>query len=280
MSYLVIDIDAVDANMMQSPSILAPMPVMPAILFAHALDLKLGGDLGVRGVGLVHKTCSPGIEFLQNENGSLDNYLRYKRGAYLFGEDVANGGTGPVQNSVQPEVRCNYSWTLLLRCTASAYEELKKRATREMMTMRFAGGPIVRAYAHMTNDVETALTLLRRGFWIDDASNLLAGATNPIEQLLRLAAGEGDHGWLIPANLGYALLDQPTKRAGARDGFPHAFAEAMIGLVRLTPVRAAISKEKNISNRLWRHGWVVDQFVVTNRQDFQLSNQFSTQAKE
>lgn len=274
MSYAILNIEVKNASMLQAHSILSPAPVMPAMMFAHALDFRLGKKLGVNGVGLIHKSCSPRIEYMQNESGFTEKLVAFRRGGCMFGKDVASGGSGPKENAMQPEALCDYSWAILLSCSAIASSEMSENIGKELESMRFAGGTISSFKVAMTEDVEKAKRLLSSGFWIDDATDLLSTSSSPLEDLLAIAKKGDGSGWILPANLGYALLEPPEARRGARNEKPHAFAEAMIGLVRLTPVRAALSDE-NIAQRLWRHGWSKDQFLVTNQHNQQLSEQLS-----
>ena len=271
MIYLGIDLTATKTNMLQSLGVLAPAPVMPAVMLAHALDHHLAQPLGIHGVGLVHHHADPWIERLDTKRGYLDPLLVQRRGACLFDkEDIASGaGAGPQQNALQPMALADIEWTLLLACERSASS---LAAIREMLLrMRLAGGQIhsVRVHAYPTWD-ETIAQTLRRGFWIEDATDLLTDAEDPIAAALA-AADTRDHGWIVPANLGYALLETPRTRQGARDGRNHAFAEPMIGLVRFVSAAACRARDRALSPQdLWRYGWDDDQFLITNRQGLSL----------
>jgi CRISPR-associated protein Csy2 len=271
MNYLLIDLKATKTNMLQSLGLLAPAPVMPALLMAHALDHKLDQPLGIQGVGLVHQHAAPWIEYLDNQKGYLERALVQRRGACLFDKrDIASGsGAGPQQNAMQPMALADIEWTLLLQCERSISSHEQVRET--LLRMRLAGGPIRSAHVstHSTWDDAMAHTL-RNGFWIEDATDLLTDAADPLSAALDAVHSRGN-GWIVPANLGYALLEPPRERRGARDGREHTFAEPMIGLIRYVPATVARSPERALSPQdLWRYGWDADQFLITNRRSISL----------
>ena len=116
MTYLVIDLQVSKASMLQSIDFIAPAPVFAAVMAVHALDMELGKrgqGLGVQGVGLVHRHCTPWIEYLEKEGGWLDPYLVQRRGAYQFDSVKAPQGT-----PLQPDALTDLEWTLLLDCRA------------------------------------------------------------------------------------------------------------------------------------------------------------------
>ena len=271
MNYLLIDLKATKTNMLQSLGLLAPAPVMPAVLMAHALDHKLPQPLGITGVGIVHQHATPWIEHLDKQNGYLERALVQRRGACLFDKhDIASGsGAGPQQNAMQPMALADIELTVLLQCERSLSDHEHVRET--LLRMRLAGGPIHSAYVsgYSTWDEAIAQTL-RGGHWVEDATDLLTDAPDPLSAALD-AVRSRDNGWIVPANLGYALLEPPRERRGARDGRHHAFAEPMIGLIRYVPATTARSPERALSPQdLWRYGWDADQFLITNRRGISL----------
>ncbi|MDA8390730.1 MAG: hypothetical protein M0Z76_08400 [Gammaproteobacteria bacterium] len=267
MSYLMIDLTARKTNMLQTLGIVSPAPVLPTILAMHALDKRLEGCLGVRGVGLIHRHSAPWIEHL-DDKGYLKPALVQRRGAYLFDNEKK-----PTMTPMQPMALADIEWTLLLDCLQDVSDV--DAVSRMLRTMPMAGGLIqevrVRAFVHW----EEVISMLRAGRWLDDVTPMLQSASHPVQALF--SATRGTEGWVVPANLGYALLEDPTARAGARDGHPHAFVEDMMGLVRYTPLFQARVKGLKPAN-LWRYGWDGDQFLVTNQPDVSLTSGRSTAA--
>jgi len=271
MNYLVIDLHASKTNMLQSLAVLAPAPVMPAVMLAHALDKRLARPLGVRGVGIVHHHAEPWIEQLEDK-GWLQQALVQRRGACLFDKnDIVSGkGTGPQQNAMQPMALADLDWTLLLACERGISNP--EEVCETLLRMRLAGGLIRSAETRAFSDWDSALgQALRRGFWVDDATELLSGAADPQQAALD-AILNPDTGWIVPVNLGYALLEPPVRRHASRDDARHAFAEPMLGLIRYVRASEARNREHSLSPEdLWRHGWDADQFLITNRRGAHLA---------
>jgi hypothetical protein len=266
MNYLILDLEVKKANMLQSPSVVSPAPVFAAVMAMHALDKRLPDPLGVAGVGIVHQTYSPCIEMMPTKSGYLDSALVQRRGGCIFGfgDFKREKGSGPQQNSIQPSAFADYHWKLVVACRN---EVPRAKLDSAVLQLRFAGGVIERAAIAQYDEWERALASLRSGFWVDDVTDTIEESPNPVQQMLDVTCKPG---WNLPATLGYALLERPRDRAGARDGKRHAFAEAMLGLVSFTPV--ALAKDRGLTpDCLWRYGWDEDQFIVTNRSGVSLS---------
>lgn len=276
--YLVIDIKVSKASMLQSNSFLSPMPVLATVLAMHALDKKLGDQyLGIQGVGIIHHSYTPWMEWMddsEKDQTYLHPELVQRRGAYLF-DSIKE----PQATPLQPMALCDLEWTLLLACEKSISGSVDSIGG-QLTKMRLAGGVIVQAKVRQFDDWDDATAVLRSGFWVEDASQLLAPpsttestqatTSSPIQALL--SAVYGAERWVMPANLGYALLEPPQSRRGARDALPHAFAEHLMGLVRLTSIHAVKNRTHGLQHTdLWRYGWIGDQFVVSNAAHLKLS---------
>lgn len=262
MKYVVLNLSVKKASMLQSLAVLTPAPVFAAIMAMHALDRKMGGALGIQGVGLVHHDVKPWIEHVENK-GYLNSEIVQRRGAFLF-----DSYSNPSGNPMQPMALCDLEWSVLLACAHDPGD--LRLVENTLLAMRLAGGAIHEATVRGFDLMDEALRSLPSGFWIADATDELAQAPNPVRELLEMTQR---HPWVVPANLGYALLCNPGERSGSRDGSPHAFAEHMMGLLRYTSIykiRADITYK-----HLWRYGWDSDQFLVTNRPNVQLSTSFS-----
>lgn len=281
MSYLVIDLTVRKASMLQSLGLLAPAPVLPAVLLAHALDKRLPGtparvDLGVKGVGLIHHDSTPWVEFIESDTGFVNTHLVQQRGACLFDRaDISRRATTPQSHSAQPMALADLSWTLVLDCARQVPQDIARNIEDLLCRMRLAGGRIESADVFVYEEWSLAVrNALRSGHWIEDATFDLLGQGapgNPLQALLR-AIAERKEGWLAPVNLGYALLEPPQpERDGARDGFAHAFAENLVGAIRYVPAGVARRRDTLTPAALWRSGWVDDQFLVTNNPSVSLN---------
>lgn len=257
MNYVTIALRASKTSMLQNLSILSPAPVFAAVMAMHALDKEIHDGLGIQGVGLIHQNAQPWVEHLEDK-GYLQSEIVQRRGAVLF-----DSAPDPSANPMQPMALADLEWTILLACDRAGNPA---EIENTLLTMRFAGGDVRSASVRCFEDMDGALRSIRRGFWIDDDSDVLAGADDPMVALLQ---AQRSAPWRVPANLGYALLEPPAPRKGARDAQPHAFAEHMIGLLRYTPMHQA--RETISLGTLWRYGWDADQFLVTNRPGVSLS---------
>jgi hypothetical protein len=234
MRYLRLDLHVRGASMQQSPSVLTPAPILACVLFAHALDKKLGDALDVQGVGIIHHSAQPWLEHMDSK-GYVHTSLVDRRGATLF--DTGKNKEGSLANSSQPQPLTRLHYTLVLEVR---YEMLAKEVCQRVLAMRLAGGTIERASARFFEDLPRALAHVGRGFWVQDATREIFGAHADTPELLRqclLDLAQRDRGWVVPVNLGYSLLSNVQARQGARDGAPHAFAEHLLGVVRFVPLR-------------------------------------------
>jgi len=268
-TYLVIDLRVKKASMLQSIDFITPAPVFAAVMAAHALDMEMGkrgSALGVSGVGLVHQHCQPWLEHLENKKGWMERHLVQRRGACSI-ENPKN--KEPQSNPLQPDALTDLEWTLVLDCAANLGDAASREIEGQLMRMRLAGGVIALARVRAHSQWDDVLQGMKSGFWIDDASALLEAEADP-DPFIALIQAARSGAWVVPVNLGYALLEAPAQgRSGSRDAKPHAFAEHMIGLIRYTPARLA--KVGLLPDKLWRHGWDGDQFLVTNRSGVILS---------
>ncbi len=284
MSYLVIELSARKTNMLQCLGVLAPAPVLPAVMLTHALDLRLRASsdhsvLGVRGVGLVHRHGVPWIEYFDTQGGYIESKIVHRRAGCMFDTDdiVASKkkGTpaGPQQNSMQPQALADIEWALLLDCEQHVSSDFARRVQDVLQSMRLGGGVIESAFVKVFEAWSDALKhALRVGYWIEDVTADIRASASQSDPMLAILAAISDRqfGWIVPVNLGYALLEAPKNRRGARDGRHHAFAEHMIGAIRFVPASLARQHDLKPTN-LWRYGWDGDQFVVTNRSSAVLS---------
>ena len=66
--------------------------------------------------------------------------------------------------------------------------------------------------------------------------------------------------WLSPAVLGYATITSFAHRPGARGGYPHAFAEPLVGLVQFVSIR-----HHETSIPWWSCCWLTDDVFVVRQ---------------
>lgn len=276
MNYLVVTFKARKINMLQHTALFSAAPVFAGIMAMYSLDYKLKQlkrGLNLQGVGIVHRNTAPWMEVTYDGNGLLKTPVQ-RRGAYLIERGRKDK---KVLSSMLPMVLADLEWTMIL-AVESRHVDINHLSSI-LGTMRIAGGDIDENSIKINpllESLKNALGTISSGFWIEDASDLLDQykhrwtSLTPVGKLLEICLREN---WVVPANLGYALLERPVRRNGSREGYEHAFAENMIGLVRFVPMSTC--RDKIEPEMLWRWGWDGNQFLVTNRPGVVLRRDFT-----
>lgn len=96
--------------------------------------------------------------------------------------------------------------------------------------MRLAGGTIVDMRAPETHfEFERAIKSVPPGFFMQEVQS--ASDDSPFDAIVNACAYDAPH-WITPTLVGYHLISSPTERVNARGGYPHAYADPLIGIVR------------------------------------------------
>lgn len=269
MNCITIEIEVSKASAIQSAYIKTPLPVFAAVMFTHALDKQMHRyhdvSLDVSGVGLIHRSATPWIEYMEKKDPKKGTTSLVAQPAQQRASNLFGGKHEPTKVPGQPNLLTDLSWSLLLECE-HIDKSLIDTIRSQVMNMRFAGGAIISANVRLHDDAQTALGAIRRGFWVDDATCLIKNHPNPAFGLL---AATREHAWTLPVTLGYSMLENPVReRQDARDGLPHCYAQHLTGLVQLKSVR---SMHKAGTPKLWRHGWIGRDFLVTNDPETKLA---------
>lgn len=72
--------------------------------------------------------------------------------------------------------------------------------------------------------------------------------------------------WILPTTLGYALLTPAKTRSGVREGYPHAFAEPLVGPVQYVSPRQFGDRRVPV----WQHGWPRDDVFLLSQPDLEI----------
>lgn len=135
----------------------------------------------------------------------------------------------------------------------------------------FAGGmlmPVVQEQIHFYDENQSPHELISMlkadGYVLEDACALLETKSDEQEQdsldrLLTLIARKTDRqsdtqGFYVPAAIGFHLLEQPDSNRIQRDpeqSYPHAFAEPMLGAIRLRSVGSYRKQYMNQEIPVW-----------------------------
>ncbi|MBI3148087.1 MAG: hypothetical protein HYZ17_06185 [Betaproteobacteria bacterium] len=249
-------ISAQRANLQQTPYLVAAAPVFASVMLGHAIVARLKElgypELRDLGVGIVHHGANPHIEYLPNTNGWSGSYPCQFRGA--TGE-IASGGKGPTQNSMQPAVTGDIDISLLLKLNAGI-DLNEVRRVIQGMRIRLAGGVVPRVPKVLeADDLNEAIRKCGRGFWVSDATPLVQERLASGKSVIEAVMGRQLFGWHVPATLGYRALSRFAQRTGARDGLDHAYGEALVGLVRYDSLFSVL-RQGEPTPQLWSHGWI------------------------
>ena len=271
MSYLVFPRVRVQAaNMLSASFLMGGPPVFAAYGLGEALCFHLGGGAKVTGMALIHHNR----EALGQSFYGVFSPQQRRAAAFTFGKS-ANGSDYPSKNphalSLQPvacaHLRVSIIWELEQVAGVKEAREFLHRA-------RLSGG-LVTGHGEIVleDSLEAAFDRVGNGYVVTDRRDMLEDkGKNQAELLVEAlgaqpSAGE-DNTWLSATCLGYAAITSFEHRGGARCGYPHAFAEPLVGMVQYRSLRQW-RKEADAEEALWRPVWLDDRrgaFVLRQEQ--------------
>jgi hypothetical protein len=257
--FVIKDINAQRANIQQTHYLVSPAPVFAAVMLGHAIAARIGKrDIGV---GLIHHSASPHIEHIPNTNGWINSFPCQFRGAT---GDIASGGKGPMQNSMQPAVTGDLNVSLILNVEDGA-DILDVRKAINSMGLRLAGGKVPYSPTlHEADNLYSAIRMCGRGYWVSDATQTVRARLAEGMPIVEAVLGRVTGGWYVPATLGYRALTRIEQRSGARDGLDHAYGEPVVGLVRYDSV-FSLFRDEGSQPALWSHDWITDSMFVVHQ---------------
>lgn len=247
-------------------------PVMACTLLGHALGRHLDEPVG--GVAIVHHTAQ-----LHGEQFRLFRPEQRRGAVFIDKKDYSS--KNPHALSLQPTASFSGEFSLIVRFSEMADFELS--AVYEFLARgRLAGGQIIEHRRLLLEHSETELRKrLRTGYWLIDRRDLMQKTDGEdwLDVLLRVTAWNREQNpsqqtsqpalpssWIVPTTLGYALLTQAVKRAGAREGYPHAFAEPLVGPVQYVSFRDFGERPLPV----WQHGWLRDDVFFLSQTDIEV----------
>ncbi len=245
------------ANMYNAAFLLGGPPVLAAWLMAHALGRKIDMADDVLSMAFILHSYTPlGDLFHDIFSPQLRRGAAYTFGSSLNGSDYSS--TNKQALSLQPVARAHMEVSLVIGIRNLATTE---GIDSHIARSRLAGGAITRmGKVRLCSDASEALEHIGVGYAVMDRRDLLEreGAGNRAEQFVA-ALGykpvEGDGmNWLSATCLGYAATTPFEKRSGVREGYEHAFAEPLVGLVQYVPIRRCLDGDR-ADQTLWRSEW-------------------------
>ena len=271
MSYLVFPRVRVQAaNMLSASFLMGGPPVFAAYGLGEALCFHLGGGAKVTGMALIHHNR----EALGQSFYGVFSPQQRRAAAFTFGKS-ANGSDYSSKNphalSLQPvacaHLRVSIIWELEQVAGVKEAREFLHRA-------RLSGG-LVTGHGEIVleDSLEAAFDRVGNGYVVTDRRDMLEDkgknqAELLVEALGAQPSGGEDNTWLSATCLGYAAITSFEHRGGARCGYPHAFAEPLVGMVQYRSLRQW-RKEADAEEALWRPVWLDDRrgaFVLRQEQ--------------
>lgn len=290
MEYLTIPhINVRGANFLSAPWVLSPLPIFAAHLLVHAVDRVLAA------MGLEK---SDGCAYIHHDYELRADEDAYG-GIYPWQDRCTDVTVGrgaeksPAGQAITPIVTGDLTVSLIIRYKGRAPSP--KVFQKLLRGRKLAGGfidshGIVSQSTHLfgVDDEGKRGALLRTGFGYIalDRSHELDGT---VESLLSKTIytvernkGEGEHdnaeeggdmeeaagagrGWHVPVTLGYATLTDIAEREGSRNGYPHAFAENLVGLTLLTPTNAVNTEHNIFWTGKWEEGGFCKKYTISTR---------------
>ena len=271
MSYLVFPRVRVQAaNMLSASFLMGGPPVFAAYGLGEALCFHLGGGAKVTGMALIHHNR----EALGQSFYGVFSPQQRRAAAFSFGKSAIGSdysSKNPHALSLQPvacaHLRVSIIWELEQVAGVVEAREFLHRA-------RLSGG-LVTGHGEIVleDSLEAAFDRVGNGYVVTDRRDMLEDkGKNQAELLVEAlgaqpSAGE-DNTWLSATCLGYAAITSFEHRGGARCGYPHAFAEPLVGMVQYRSLRQW-RKEADAEEALWRPVWLDDRrgaFVLRQEQ--------------
>lgn len=256
MSYLLIpDLHAQTANIQQSSFLLGGPSIMAAFFFAHAMGRQLGKNVRINGTAYIHHHMN-----LQGEWAYGKMAFQQRRAAALtFSNKPKKDYSSKNEHALSLQPVANAHLRLSLIIDIDNLESIS-RVNQFLHKARFSGGQII---SHGTpvlyDELDEAVDDMPAGFYVLDRSDLMQDGTgnNPAQTFIdRLGTRfdrESGNTWLSAACVGYAMLTPYASRTGSREGYEHAFAEPLIGLVQY---RSSRQFDGELENILWKPEWL------------------------
>lgn len=232
------------ANAMPAWWFMAPPSPTAYVGFGQALALKClvnakAGDF--IGVGVVLHDYRLRAEKVRGTYSYLPHQLR----AASLIDAVDYSAKNKNALSLQPSARCDMTVSVAVVFGEDADID-PTRLEKFMHSARIAGGVVAQSRKYLLEDGQASVRRkLGTGFAVHLRSDLMkpAAGQDSLDALLLATRPDKEtrakNPWVLPATLGYAAVTPIENRIWTREGYPHAFAEPLVGLVQLMPIRQA-----------------------------------------
>lgn len=201
------------------------------------------------GFAVMDKTDLIAASALKTDHALLDYLHRYSEQVTAAAIDAVN------------QAQCHFQQK---RADKDIDEHLLKRITTKFSDVLDSLGTLQSSNRTENDNALPPLQLLARFSKqlctqlnkVDVLAEQLDHCITPITECI------ADFSWLSATSLGYSLINEPTERVNARDGYPHAFAEPLLGLVQYRFIR----QTDNAKLPFWQGKWQnTHTFILTTQ---------------
>lgn len=259
MSYLVLPhLRVQQANIYNAAFLIGGPPVLASWFMAHALGRELGIADKVKSLAFVLHSMTP---LGERHYGRFNPQLR-RGAAYTFGNmRKSDYLQGSINLSLQPVACAHMEVSLVIGINETLGSSDVDKTAQWLHRGRLAGG-LVSGMNRLTikEELSDALQSIRTGYLVMDRRDLMESSAGNRAEKFVAALGtrptaENGMGWLSATCLGYAAITPFDPRSGAREGYRHAFAEPLVGLVQYRSLRDILENGED-KYTLWRPEWI------------------------
>jgi CRISPR-associated protein Csy2 len=255
---LISNMEIQHANIHNTSFMLGGPPLFAAYAFAHAMGRSVG--FNVSGIALVHHEMNPRGQFMY---GVFSPEQR-RGAAFTFSSGHSKDYSSKNKHalSLQPVATAHMRMSIIVEI-----DELSdiEGVCDFLSTAKLSGGHIIdhgkpvvyesieEAFSKKRSDRNVGI---KNGFLVMDRRDLMEPRENKNQAELFVEAigfKNDSQSWISAACIGYAAITNIEFREFSREGYPHAFAEPLIGLVQYRSLRDLDRKE--IRSAMWRPKW-------------------------
>lgn len=242
--YLVIPrLEIRNANAQPAWWMIGPPPVTAYLGFAHAMSLAISAGIH-DGIAIVHHD----VQFLGEQFVNTLLPHQFRSASFIDNDDYSSKNKHVL--SSQPTARCHVIVSIVVRFKDDTAFGLKDALPSFLRRGRIAGGSIIDhekpKHVRAMGELSEVKNAIGSGFSIVSRQDLMVmeeGDRDMLDVLLRLIRPAekltDDAKWLLPTSLGYIEISPRKQRRNVRGGFPHAYAEPLVGLVQYQSLRRA-----------------------------------------
>ncbi len=272
-------------------------PVMACTMFGHALGRHLNQP--ATGVAIIHHTT-------QLHGEQFGSFRPEQRRGAVFIDEKDYSSKNRYALSLQPTATFSGEFSLIVRFGEMAEINPQQVEDFLLRARLAGGQILEHGTPHVATAEEDLRRQVRSGYWLIDRRDLMQKIDGEdwLDVLLRVTAkpewrkqgdassaavsgdddddDDGDSNddpwkfteirtpppssWIVATTLGYALLTPAASRAGARDGYPHAFAEPLVGPVQYVSLRQFGDRPLPV----WQPGWPRDDVFLLSQPDLEI----------